>query len=119
MENTILVHDTSRFFYRHFKREYSTYSFEFFSGEEDHQKEYFEQFKLMIFIMGSPIEMIDFFKIYNKNIPIIFCCPFEKHFFLRKQEMELIGENIKLVDVSGTKIELKKQLKPYFETCND
>lgn len=107
----ILVYDNNQFFYKYFKKVFTAYEFKFFS--EDEIDEDLEMSNLVIFIMERPIEFIEFFRIYNKGIPIVFGTS-EKNFYNRRHEMETICD-LKLIDMSGTKMDVKQQLKTYLE----
>jgi hypothetical protein len=108
----ILVYDSNQLFFRYFKKIFPEYVFVFFSDEESDEF-FIGQFDLIIFILDSTVEFIEFFKIYGKGVPIIFGS-FDKKIYSRRQEMETVC-NLKIIDMSGTKIDVKDQIKMHLQ----
>lgn len=109
----VLVYDSSRFFFKYFKNIFLEYDFKFYWDYLGNNPKNLKQFELIIFIMERPIEFIDFLKIYNKNVPVLFC-PLEKSFYAKKDEIqEVCGATT--LDMSGTKMDISEQLKEYLK----
>lgn len=104
----ILIYASNQFLFRYFKKIFPEYECVFFSGNL-REEITFVEFDMIIFIMETPAGFVDFFKIYNSGIPIIFGTS-ERKIYERKIEMEAISD-IKFIDMSGTKMDIRDQVK--------
>lgn len=110
----ILVYDNNQFFFKYFKRIFCEYEFKFFL-EEDLEEDLVDC-SVVIFIMERASEFIEFLKIYNKDVTVLFGC-FDKSFYIRRDEMaSLYG--IKVIDISGTKMDIKNQVESQLQILN-
>jgi len=103
----ILIFDTSQIFYKYFKKTIPNCEFQLFS--EYNIKEDLDECAAAIFIIDNMLEFVEFLKVYKTNIPKIVGC-YEKGFFVRRLEIEQ-SCGIKIIDMSGTKMDIGDQIK--------
>lgn len=93
----ILIFDTSQIFYKYFKKTIPNCEFQLFS--EYNIKEDLEECAAAIFIIDNMLEFVEFLKVYKT-----------KGFFVRRLEIEQ-SCGIKIIDMSGTKMDIGDQIK--------
>lgn len=102
----ILIYDNNQFYFKYFKKIFFEYDFKVFF-EEDIEDDLIDA-HAVIFIMERSVEFIEFLKIYNKGVSIVFGC-FDRSFYIRRDEISsLYGINV--IDISGTKMDIRDQV---------
>jgi hypothetical protein len=109
-----LVYDSQKYFSRFLKYEFKeTFSFDTYTDFKSFDNG-LKKYSLIVFVIYSYEELLDFMSVYKKGIPIIVCT------FNNKMMLEFGKiEEILLLDTSNVKSEIVIELKSYFNVLNN
>ncbi|MFW0739975.1 hypothetical protein [Flavobacterium sp. T12S277] len=104
-----LIYDSQKYFSRFLKYEFKEdYSFDTYCNFKYFDK-VLDKYSVIIFVIYSEEELLDFIKVYRKEIPLIICS------FNNKILVELGKiDEVLLLDTSKLRAEIVTELKTYF-----
>ncbi|MFW0739986.1 hypothetical protein [Flavobacterium sp. T12S277] len=104
-----LIYDSQKYFSRFLKHEFQEdYSFDAYCNFKYFDK-VLDKYSVIVFVIYSEKELLDFLKVYRKEIPLIICS-------FNNGILSELGkiEEVLLLDTSKLKPEIINELKSYF-----
>lgn len=105
-----MVCDTNRAYFDFLRKEFSEYDFIYFS-----ERDSLEEYDYLIFFKNKSLGCFEFLNAFDIKVPVIVAIFDELDFYLKVQLWE--KGVVRFVSTKNSKIEIKNQLKVYFETC--
>ncbi|MFI0490448.1 hypothetical protein [Flavobacterium sp.] len=108
-----VVYDSKNYFSRFLKYEFrKSFKFDSFKNFDSFENE-INNYSVIVFVIYSEDELVNFMKIYKKGIPLI-VCTFNEKLLLKMRSID----EILLLDTSKIKSEVIIELKSYLNLVN-